>query len=75
MKTIIQFHIHKGETHYIAEGVDLPVVTQGKTLDELAANLKEAVSLHLEGENLADLGLAPHPSVLMNFELENAVYA
>lgn len=75
MKTIIQFHIHKGETHYIAEGVDLSVVTQGKTLDELATNLKEAVSLHLEGENLAGLGLTPHPSVLMNFELENAVYA
>lgn len=75
MKTIIQFHIHKGENQYIAEGVDLPVITQGKTLDELAINLKEAISLHLEGENLAELGLAPHPSVLLNMELENVVYA
>ncbi|MBI3627646.1 MAG: type II toxin-antitoxin system HicB family antitoxin [Candidatus Sungbacteria bacterium] len=69
MKSIIQFHIHRGETHYIAEGVDLPVVTQGKTLDELAANLKEAVALQLEGENPADFGLTSSPSVLANFEL------
>lgn len=35
MKKIIQVHIHKGDTHYVAECVDLPVVTQAKSLDEL----------------------------------------
>lgn len=75
MKHIIQFHIYKGDTQYVAEGVDLPVVTQGKTLDELAENLKEAVELQLEGENLADFNLAPQPSVLMNLELPAKVHA
>lgn len=69
MKRIIQFHISRGEKYYTAEGIDLPVVTQGKTLDELAENIREAVELHLEGENLADFDIAPNPSVLMNFEL------
>lgn len=69
MKRIIQFHISKGDKYYTAEGVDLPIVTQGKTLDELAKNIQEAVDLHLEGENLADFDIAPNPSVLMNFEL------
>ncbi|OGN00841.1 MAG: hypothetical protein A2651_03095 [Candidatus Yanofskybacteria bacterium RIFCSPHIGHO2_01_FULL_42_12] len=69
MKRIIQFHISKGDKYYTAEGVDLPVVTQGKTLDELAVNIQEAVDLHLEGENPADFDIAPNPSVLMNFEL------
>lgn len=46
MKKIIQVHIYKGEQHYVAECIDLPVVTQGKTLNELAANLREAVELH-----------------------------
>ena len=75
MKRIIQFHIYKGEKQYIAEGVDVPVVTQGKTLDELVANLNEAVALELEGENLADFDLAPEPSILANFELEIGAHA
>lgn len=75
MKKIIQFHVYKGDKQYVAEGVDLPVVSEGKTLDELVKNLKEAVDLHLEGENLADLDLAPQPSVLLNFELEARAHA
>ncbi len=74
MKKIIQVHIYKSEKYYIAECLDLPVVTQGKTLDELAANLKEAVTLQLEGENLAEFDLAPHPSILANLELDAQVY-
>jgi predicted RNase H-like HicB family nuclease len=58
MKKIIQVHIFKGENHFVAECLDLPVVTQGKTLDELAQNLKEAIALQLEGKNPADFGLA-----------------
>ena len=69
MKRIIQFKIYKGEKYFIGECVDLPIITQGKTLDEVAANIKEALNLHLEGEDLSDLDLAPHPSVLVNFEL------
>ena len=62
MKHIIQFKISKGnDGYYVAEGIDLAIVTQGKTLDELAENIQEATALHLEGENLADLGLAPSP--------------
>jgi len=54
---------------YVAECMDLPVITQAPTLDELAANIQEAVSLHLEGEDLADLGLAPNPTILASLEL------
>lgn len=54
MKRIIQVYVSKGDQYYVAEGVDLPIVTQGKTLDELAENIQEAIELHLEGENPAD---------------------
>jgi predicted RNase H-like HicB family nuclease len=74
-KHIIQFQISKGDSHYIASGIDLPVVTQGKTLDELVSNLSEAVSLQLEGENLADFDLAQQPSVLANFEIPTFIHA
>ena len=75
MKRIIQFSISKGEKYYVAEGVDLPIVTQALTLDELANNIEEAVALHLKDEKLAELGLAKSPLVLANFELPVATYA
>ena len=52
MKHIVQFTISKGEKFYVAEGINFPAVTQGKTLDELVKNITEAVELGLEGENL-----------------------
>jgi predicted RNase H-like HicB family nuclease len=47
-------------------------VTQGKTLDEVVENIREAVSLHLEGEDLKELGISPDFSILVNMELEYA---
>ena len=35
MKHIIQFKISKGEKYYTGEGIDLPIVTQGKTMEEV----------------------------------------
>jgi predicted RNase H-like HicB family nuclease len=75
MKKIIQVRIFKGEKQYVAECLDLPVVTQGKTLDEVTENLREAISLQLRGENLADFDLAEEPSVLASFELEPLLHA
>ena len=70
MKRIIQVRIFRGDRQYVAECLDLPVVTQALTLDELAKNIQEAVALHLEGEDLAELGLAPNPMILASFELD-----
>lgn len=70
MKRIIQVKIYKGEKFYVAECVDLPVVTQGKTLDEVAENVRGAIDLHLEGESLEEWDISPDFSVLANFELE-----
>lgn len=72
MKSIVQFTISKGDSHYIAEGVNMPVVTQAETLDELTANIREALALHLEGEDVTEYDLSPDPSVLINFELPKA---
>ncbi len=45
-------------------------MTQGKTLDEVTRNLREAVELHLEGEDLTELGFVTSPTILVTFELE-----
>ncbi len=63
------------EGWYYVECEEIAVVTQGRTLDETMANLKEAIEVHLHGENLEELGLAPHPKVVVTMQLEPAVHA
>ena len=75
MKRVVQVRIFKGESLYVAECLDLPVVTQAATLDELAANIKEAIALHLEGEDLADFDLEGAPAIIASFELDNVIDA
>ena len=71
----IQAVIYPGDASgYVAECLNLAVITQGETLDETVQNLREALQLHLEGEDLLEMGLAPHPPVLVTMELE-PVYA
>jgi len=73
MQNTIKAFVHRGDTHYVAECLEVSVVTQGKTLDETVQNLQEAVGLHLEGEDPADFGLVPNPTLLVTIELQSRV--
>ena len=57
------------QSGYIAECLEIAVVTQGRTLDEVTKNLREAVELHLSDEDLEALGLIPEPTVIVTMEL------
>lgn len=60
---MIRIRVYKSESHYVAECVELPVVTQGRTLDETVENIREALLLHPDGERVARV------QVLINLEL------
>lgn len=64
MKRIVQVKISKGEKYYVAECLDLPVVSQGETIDEAARNTRDTIALNAEGEKLNDLNVivAPLPT-------------
>jgi predicted RNase H-like HicB family nuclease len=47
--------INKEETWYVAHCLELGVVSQGKTIEEAKANLKEAVELYLESFGTEDI--------------------
>lgn len=73
LQRTIKAAIRQGEqSGYVAECLEIPVVTQGATLDEVSANLREAVALHLEGEDLMAMGLVASPSIIVTFELESS---
>ena len=53
---------------YVAECLEVAVLTQGESLDEVVANLREAVTLHLQDEDPAEFALAPTPRLAVSFE-------
>lgn len=60
--------VQKDGSVYVAECLELAVVTQGDTLDELMVNLKDALALHLDGEDLARFGLTPQPRLQILYD-------
>ena len=70
LRRTIKVLIRRGDqSGYAAECLEIPVVTQGKILDEVTRNLREAVELHLEGEDLPELGMRERESVLATLEI------
>ena len=47
---ILKFEAYHDGDFWCAKAVGESIFTQGRTLDELTGNIKEAVSLHFEGE-------------------------
>jgi len=75
MKTIIQFTVSQEDEMYTADGVNVPIVTEGATFEELQENIRDAVALYFEGGDPSSLGFATMPSILTNFEVPPPLYA
>ncbi len=73
LRDALHVTVSRGETSYVAECWEAAVVTQGGTLDEVVSNLREALKLHLAGEDLRALGFARSPRLVVTYEspLEN----
>ena len=70
LKDTINAIVRAGDrSGYVAECLEISVVTQGDTLDEVVLHLQEAVSLHLEGEDPAEFGLVSKPALVVTLEL------
>jgi hypothetical protein len=48
--------------------ISFDVFTQGKTLDDLVNNLKEAIHLHFEDDPDSVSGYAPNPSIFSTID-------
>ncbi len=54
--------ITKEDRWYVARCLEINVTSQGKTIEKAQANLKEAVELYLEGEDISDIS-SPAPFI------------
>ena len=67
----IQIRVQPGEqSGYVADCIDLPVVSQGATIDEAMANIREAIELHLADEDPVALGISTTAPMLTTMQLE-----
>ncbi len=60
--------VAESEGWFVAECLEVAVVTQGRSLDETLANLRSALALHLDDEELARTGLPPVPRLVVSYE-------
>ena len=67
-KAAIHAVISFSEDWYVAECLEVAVVTQGRSLDEALANLRSALELHLDDEELARAGLSSSPRLIVSYE-------
>ena len=68
LRETIHTVISESEGAYVAECLEVGVVTQGDSLDETLRNLREAVDLFMDDEEPAALGLVPNPRLAISFE-------
>jgi hypothetical protein len=60
--------VRRSAGFYVAEALELALVTQGKSLDGLMENLRQAIRLHLEGEKPGAFGLTASPRIAVTYE-------
>jgi predicted RNase H-like HicB family nuclease len=68
-RRVIHAILHPDSRVYTAQCVELAVVTQGRTLDEVVRNLNEAIALYLEDEDLTKFGLSTPIRLQLRLEL------
>ena len=68
MEKTVKASIYFDGEYYCAKCLEIDVFTQGKTIDETIHNLKEAISVHLEGVDPAKYGLIKEPGLLIMME-------
>jgi predicted RNase H-like HicB family nuclease len=69
VRSTVHAIVQRDGSFYVVECLELPVVTQGRTLDEAVSNIQEALSLHLEGEDPAALGLVAEPRIEIIYDM------
>ena len=60
--------VRRSAGFYVAECLELALATQGRSFDELLRNLKQAIWLHLEGEDPKEFGLTASPRIAVTYE-------
>jgi len=68
LRSVLHAAVTRSEGWYVGELLELPIVTQAKTLDALVQNVREAVTFYLVDEDRQALGIADDLRVTVSYE-------
>ena len=68
LRDTVHIVAHRSGGFIVGEALEIAVVSQGRSLDELVSNMREAIALHLDAEDPRTLGLVRSPRLSFNFE-------
>ena len=68
-RSLLHAAVTRSEGWFVGELLELPIVTQAKTLDALVQNVREAVAFYLVDEDRNALGLASDLRVAVSYEM------
>ncbi|HEX6322438.1 MAG TPA: hypothetical protein VFZ36_01830 [Vicinamibacterales bacterium] len=68
-RSVLHAAVTQSDGWYVGELLELPIVTQAKTLDALVQNVGEAVAFYLADEDREALGLAGDLRVAVSYEM------
>ena len=75
MSKVLHARIYADDGGYSASCEAVHAYTQGEDLDQAVQNLKEAISLALEGEDLSQFRLEPGFSISITMEVPSSILA
>lgn len=67
-RSVLHAAVTQSEGWYVGELLELPIVTQAKTLDALVQNVREAIAFYLADEDREALGIADDLRVTVYYE-------
>ena len=71
-REVVHAVIFESEGFYVAECLEVAVVTQGTSVDETLHNIREALALYMDEEDPALLGLVASPRLSVTLETASA---
>lgn len=67
---VLHFHLERfddEDVYYVISGEEIALTTDGETIEDALKNLREAIELYFEGDNLTEL-----PRIEVHFEVTEA---
>ena len=65
LDSTIEVNVRREERYFIGICERIGVFTQGKNIEELKKNLREAIDLSLEDSENLEYGLVEHPEIIL----------